>query len=130
MAYRYPRKVENADLEIESEILRPFEPMDVDTFINPPDADVKDEIQSLVSSNVIVSALFDQSVLLNPVTMRNNVGVAPTTQSRKEYHKSYYQRHKQKNIATDVSEENNNSQDDPYDFVYNGLPKEHFLLKE
>ncbi|GJW18898.1 ATP-dependent DNA helicase PIF1-like protein [Tanacetum coccineum] len=79
----------------------------------------------------------------------NNVGVAPTTQSRREYQKSYYERHKQKNIATDVGEdptiqktreynksyyqrhkETNNSQDDPYDFVYNGLPKEHFLLKE
>ncbi|GJY24200.1 hypothetical protein Tco_0397858 [Tanacetum coccineum] len=60
----------------------------------------------------------------------NNVGVAPTTQSRKEYHKSYYQCHKQKNIATDVSEEDNISQDYPYDFVYNRLPKEHCLLKE
>ncbi|GJR86895.1 putative reverse transcriptase domain-containing protein [Tanacetum coccineum] len=61
---------------------------------------------------------------------QNNVGVSPTIQSRKEYHKSYYQHHKQKNIATDVSEEDNISQDDPYDFVYNGLPQEHFLLKQ
>ncbi|GJY06234.1 hypothetical protein Tco_0373288, partial [Tanacetum coccineum] len=60
----------------------------------------------------------------------NQITDAPTIQSRKEYHKSYYQRHRQKNIATDVSEEDHISQDDPYDFVYNGLPKEHFLLKQ
>ncbi|GKD40276.1 hypothetical protein Tco_1260483, partial [Tanacetum coccineum] len=53
---------------------------------------------------------------------------APTIQTRKEnliqktrdYNISYYQRHK----------ENNNSQDDSYDFMYNGLPREHSLLKE
>ncbi|GJZ02049.1 hypothetical protein Tco_0520010 [Tanacetum coccineum] len=78
--------------------------------------------------NNILLALFDQEY--NQIMDGNNVGVAPTTQSRKEYHKSYYQRHKQKNIATDVSEEDNIFKEDPYDFVYNGLPKEHCLLKQ
>ncbi|GJX07282.1 hypothetical protein Tco_0195214 [Tanacetum coccineum] len=50
-----------------------------------------------------------------------NVSVPPTIQTRKEYYRSYYQRRK---------ETNNNSQDNSYDFVYNGLPKEHCRLKE
>nr|GEW82754.1 ATP-dependent DNA helicase PIF1-like [Tanacetum cinerariifolium] len=78
--------------------------------------------------NNVLLPLFDQEY--NQITDGNNVGVAPTIQSRKEYHKSYYQHRKQKNIATDVSEEDNISHDDPYDFVYNGLPQEHFLLKQ
>nr|GEV57667.1 hypothetical protein [Tanacetum cinerariifolium] len=69
-------------------------------------------------SNVLFP-LFNQEYY--KITDGNNVDVEPTTQLRKEYHKSYYQHHKQKNIAT---------KEDPYGFVYNGLPKEHSLLKE
>nr|GEY58273.1 hypothetical protein [Tanacetum cinerariifolium] len=50
-------------------------------------------------SNVLLP-LFDQEY--NQSKGGNNVGVAPTTQSRREYQKSYYERHKQKNIAIDL----------------------------
>ncbi|GJS98388.1 hypothetical protein Tco_0819558, partial [Tanacetum coccineum] len=86
------------------------------------------EPETLVGSTQNLSTLTCETTLDHP--HGNNVGVSPTIQSRKEYHKSYYQHRKQKNIATDVSEEDNISQDDSYDFVYNGLLQEHFLLKQ
>nr|GEU43888.1 hypothetical protein [Tanacetum cinerariifolium] len=36
-----PLPIKDVDLEIKSKILRPLEPMDVDTFINPVDADLE-----------------------------------------------------------------------------------------
>nr|GFA48599.1 hypothetical protein [Tanacetum cinerariifolium] len=71
-------------------------------------------------SNVLLP-LFNQEYNQTMDMDGTNVSVPPTIQTRKEYYKSFYQRRK---------EINNNSQDDLYDFVYNGLPKEHCLLKE
>ncbi|GJS82318.1 hypothetical protein Tco_0748859 [Tanacetum coccineum] len=78
----------------------------------------------------IIGATQDLSALTRETTLddQHGSGVALTVQTRKEnliqktreYNISFYQRRK----------ENNNSQGDPYDFVNNGLPKEHSLLKD
>ncbi|GJU94086.1 uncharacterized protein Tco_1318842 [Tanacetum coccineum] len=98
MAYRYPRNVENADLEIESEILRPFEQMDVDTFINPDDADVEDEFE-----DTTIGVTQSNTSILTPIHVDLNKGtnasVDPAILKKREYQKSYYQRRKQKKIA-------------------------------
>ncbi|GJZ47553.1 hypothetical protein Tco_0601385, partial [Tanacetum coccineum] len=69
MAYIYPRNVENADLKIESEILRPFEPMDVDTFINPDDADVEDEFE-----DTTIGVTQSNTSILTPIHVDLNKG--------------------------------------------------------
>ncbi|PWA39933.1 hypothetical protein CTI12_AA567360 [Artemisia annua] len=74
-----------------------------------------------------------------------NVGVDPNIQRKKQYDKSRYQQRKEKQRAdatanmeahttegmtqnlSEVTRETNI--DDPYDFVYDGLPKEHRALK-
>nr|GEV96445.1 hypothetical protein [Tanacetum cinerariifolium] len=42
-----PLPVEDVDLEIKSKILRPFKLMDVDTFINPVDADLEVQVNAI-----------------------------------------------------------------------------------
>nr|GEV84746.1 reverse transcriptase domain-containing protein [Tanacetum cinerariifolium] len=79
------------------------------------------EANADMESPTPVGATQDLSALTRKTTLGTNVSVPPTIQTRKEYYRSCYQRRK---------ETNNNSQDDSYDFVYNGLPKEHCLLKE
>ncbi|GJY25499.1 hypothetical protein Tco_0400225 [Tanacetum coccineum] len=68
--------------------------------------------------NNLLLTLLDQE--LNQTITGTEVGEDPTIQKNRKYNKSYYQHRK----------EQNNFQGTPYDFVYNGLPKEHSLLKE
>ncbi|GJY81684.1 helicase-like protein [Tanacetum coccineum] len=71
-----------------------------------------------LGSNILLP-LFDQEEY-NQTMAGIGVREDPAIQKTREYNKSYYERRKQQN----------NSQGDPYDFVYNSLPKEHSVLKE
>ncbi|PWA77207.1 hypothetical protein CTI12_AA226560 [Artemisia annua] len=91
----------------------------------------------------ILLPLFDQEY--SQTTDGNDVGVDPTIQKRKQYEKARYQRRKEKQRAdananmeahttegmtknlSELTRETNIY--DPYDFVYDGLPKEHRALK-
>ncbi|GKB30667.1 ATP-dependent DNA helicase PIF1-like protein [Tanacetum coccineum] len=75
-------------------------------------------IDDRLGSNILLP-LFDQEEY-NQTMAGTDVREDPTIEKTREYNKSYYGRRKQQN----------NSQGDPYDFVYNGLPKEHSVLKE
>ncbi|GJW05570.1 hypothetical protein Tco_1564426 [Tanacetum coccineum] len=68
--------------------------------------------------NNLLLTLFDQE--LDQTMTGTKVGEDPTIQKTRKYNKSYYQRRK----------EHDNFQGNSYDFVYNGLPNEHSLLKE
>ncbi|PWA94586.1 hypothetical protein CTI12_AA059070 [Artemisia annua] len=70
----------------------------------------------------VLLPMFDQEY--NQTTIGTNVGVDPNIQRKKQYDKSRYQQRKEKHRA------DANNIDDPYDFVYDGLPKEHRALKE
>ncbi|GJT17209.1 helicase-like protein [Tanacetum coccineum] len=79
---------------------------------------------NISNENADMEAHTMEGMTHNPsaLTRETNIGTdvreEPSIQKTKEYNKSYYQCRK----------EQNNSQDDLYDFVYNGLPKEHSLL--
>nr|GEU96588.1 hypothetical protein [Tanacetum cinerariifolium] len=209
------------DIEIDSEILSPFEPMDVDLVVNSTVSTVAEEFKkrkeyhksyyqwrkekNTVDANANmeaqtpVGATQYLSCLTRETALGTDVTEDPKIQKTREYNRSYYQRRKEKKIAdsnanmesqtpvgstqylsdlphetnideqtinsvllplfdqefnqtmtgTDVTEdpniqktrehnksyyqcrkEQNKSQDDRYDFVYNRLSKAHHILKE
>nr|GEW65524.1 hypothetical protein [Tanacetum cinerariifolium]GEY39662.1 hypothetical protein [Tanacetum cinerariifolium] len=105
------------ETEIESQILTAFEPMDVEVVLNPTVATIDEEFTNTMIGVKRSSTNNSTAIDLNKGT---KVGKDPTIPKTRNYNKSYYQRRK----------EQINFQGGLYDFVYNGIPKEHNRLKE
>ncbi|PWA45286.1 hypothetical protein CTI12_AA515050 [Artemisia annua] len=134
------KKVADADANMEADTMEGMTQ-------NLSDLTRENNIDDRHGSSVLVP-LFDQE--FNQNMAGTNVGEDPTIQKKKQYDKEYqrlyYQQRKQKKLAdananmeadtmegmtqnlSDLTRET--TIDDPYNFVYDGLPKEHRALKE